>query len=68
MISLCLGRLYLVLPLWWVLPVSDFLAGFVQSRAPKQPLEFVRCAHPARNGEAPLLAAYPRRYASFARA
>lgn len=25
--------------------------------------EFVRCAHPTRNGEAPLLAAYARRWA-----
>jgi hypothetical protein len=26
-------------------------------------MKFVRCAHPTRNGEAPLLAAYARRYA-----
>jgi hypothetical protein len=25
-------------------------------------IKFVRCAHPTRNGEAPLLAAYARRY------
>ena len=31
---------------------------------PNKRIKFVRCAHPTRNGEAPLLAAYARRYAS----
>jgi hypothetical protein len=28
---------------------------------PNKRIKFVRCAHPTRNGEAPLLAAYARR-------
>jgi hypothetical protein len=30
---------------------------------PNKRMKFVRCAHPTRNGEAPLLAAYARRWA-----
>jgi hypothetical protein len=55
--------LYLALRLSWALPVSDYLAGFVLSRAPNNRLEFVRCAHPTRNSDAPLLAAQAERCA-----
>ena len=33
----------------------------VSRSAPNKRIEFVRCAHPTRNGEAPLLAAHSRR-------
>jgi hypothetical protein len=32
--------------------------------APNKRIKFVRCVHPTRNSEAPLLAAYARRWAT----
>ena len=35
--------------------------GLMGRMTPSKRIKFVRCAHPTRNGEAPLLAAYARR-------